>query len=272
MSRIIKQYPYTEEFKDEVQVSANTISTLRFPGAYIECISFSDDYDKVISLATNVWAEEDTKGIHAHVVEKDKDGNKTGKKSKEIVIDEIQFCDAIYDICREDKSAESSPFIRDIIYDLVQDFAINEMKGDLWLCGVNYDGHGIICSGEDIIGTIDRVVFEKGSLILNYCVGNINLNNIENCNIKFHTNDKHFILNDIKMQNVTSDNEFYCTYCLSDYKGTYSDEPVFDEDIFEGFVPYSPENEEQFFEQRNSLTYYDSSSESSSSGYLDELL
>ena len=270
MSRRIKTYPFNQKFNDELGIDADTVESLKLPGAYIDCLSLTTKQKEILTVKTKVYALEESKGIHLQLVEEDREGHETGDKSEEIVIDEIKFCDSIHKAVCDDVTVEEIPFIKKTIMSLIEDYAKNQISGDRWLCSVNYDGFGAIMTDDTIIGTVDRVTFEKESIVLDYCVGNFNLNNIINCSIVFKTGNKAFKLTDIKMKNVTSNNDYYCTYTIEDYKGELLSEFPLKDDIFDGFVSYSNKTAEQFVEQRTSLI--DSEEDEQDNSYLDDIL
>lgn len=271
MSRRIKTYPFNQKFNDELAADADSIKDLKLPGAYVECVSVETGRKEVISIKTKVWALEESEGIHLQLIEEDKDGVETSYKSEEIVINEIQFCDALHDAACKDTTAEETPFIQQTITKAIEDYARSQISGDKWLCTIHYDGFGVIKTGDTIIGTIDRVTFNKNTIILDYCVGNFNLNNIEDCSILFKAGNKGFKLTDIKMQNVTSINDYYCTYIIDSYKGEFLLNVPIDDTMFEWFVRYSDETAEEFMEQRISVIDNNIEEEQTNS-YYDDIL
>lgn len=270
MSRRIKTYPFNQNFNDELAADADSIKDLKLPGAYVECVSVETGQKEIISIRTKVYALEESKGIHLYVVEEDKDGVETDKKSEEIVVDEIQFCDALHDAICKETTAEETPFIQQIITTAIENYAKSEISGDKWLCTVNYDGFGVIRTGDSIIGTFDRVIFNKDTVTLDYCVGNVNLNNIVDCNIWFKTGKKCFKLVDISMKNVTSINDYYCTYTLDKYKGEFLSDICVDSSVFEGLVQYSDDTAEQFLKERTNII--DTEEDEQESSYFDDIL
>lgn len=270
MSRRIKTYPFNQEFNDEIAADADSIKDLKLPGAYVECISVATGQKEIMTLRTDVYALEESKGIHLQLVEEDDKGNETGRKSDEVIIDEIKFCNAIHEAVINKSTIERDSFVKDIITSTVEEFARSKVSGDKWLCTVNYDGFGVIRSGDTVIGTCDRTVFEKDKIILDYCVGNFNLNNIIDCNIFFKAGDKCYKLSDIKMKSVTSANDYYCTYTIEGYKGEFLHDIPIDDSVFKDFVRYSDDTAEQFVEQRISII--DNGEEEQDNSYLDDIL
>jgi len=271
MSRRIKTYPFNQRFNDEIAVDADTIKDLKLPGAYVECISVATGKKDIISIKTKVWALEESEGIHLQLVEEDKDGVETDKRSEETVIDEIKFCDALHDAVCKETTAEETPYIHKIISQEIERYAKSQVSGDKWLCTINYDGFGVIRTGDDIIGTFDRVIFNKDSIVLDYCVGSANLNNIVDCNIWFNAHDsKCFKLTDITMKSVTSDNDFYCTYTIEKYTGSFVPNICVSDEVFKDFVRYSEDTAEQFLRERTAVI--DSATEEEDTSYYDDLL
>lgn len=254
MSRRIKTYPFNQRFNDEIAVDANTIKDMKLPGAYVESLSIATGEREIVSLRAEVYALEESKGIHFYLVEETKDGVETGNTSDEIVIDEIAFCDALHEAICNDITIEECKYVRRIITSEIEKFAKTKMSGDKWLTTINYDGHGVIMSSDFIIGTVDRTTFNKENIVLDYCVGNFNLNNIENCSIVFKTENKIYRLSDISMESVTSDNNsYYCTYTISKYKGEFLNELPVNESIFDGFINYSETVADEWLEQRTKI-------------------
>lgn len=270
MSRRIKTYPFNQKFNDELAADADSIKDLKLPGAYVECVSVETGQKEIVSIKTKVYALEESKGVHLYLVEEDKDGVETDKKSEEIIVDEIQFCDALHDAICKETTAEETPFIQQIITTAIENYAKSEVSGDRWLCTVNYDGFGVIRSGESIIGTFDRVNFSKDTVTLDYSVGNVNLNNIADCNIWFKTGSKCFKFTEVSMKSVTSTNDYYCTYVLDKYKGKFLSEICVDDSVFEGLVRYSEQTAEQFLEERTSII--DNEDDEEDNSFFDDIL
>lgn len=270
MSRRIKTYPFNQEFNDEIVADADSIKDLKLPGAYVECISVTTGTKKIITLRTDVYALEESKGVHLQLIEEDDKENETGRKSDEVIIDEIKFCDAIHEAVINKLTVENDSFIKDIIKETIEEFAKSKVTGDEWLCNINYDGFGVIRTGDTIIGTFDRVIFDKNTVTLDYCVGNFNLNNIFDCNVLFKIKNKCFKLFDIEMKSVNSVNDYYCTYVIEKYKGEFLSEIPVDEEVYKDFVRYSEDTADLFLEQRINVT--DNSIEEQDDSYLNDIL
>lgn len=252
MGRRIVTYPFNEKFHDIIAADADTIQDIKLPGAYVECRSIATGEKNILSVKPVVFALETEPGIHFYLVE-EHDNQEEQKRSSEVIIDEIEFCNALYNAVMTDITAEETEFIRDLIANQLQHYAMFELTEDKWLSTIKYDGFGVIKSDDTIIGTIDQVMFTKDSLILDQCVGNVNLNKVVNCNIWFKSGNKGFKLSDINMDNVKSDNDFYCTYTLTGYKGEFLEDICVPEETYKSLVRFSENTAEQFLSERIDL-------------------
>lgn len=270
MGRRIVTYPFNEKFHDEIAADAETIKNIKLPSAYIEYKSIATGDKSILSVKPVVFALEDEPGIHFYLVEENND-KKEQKKSSEIVIDEIEFCNALYGAIMADITAEETKFIRSLITDQLQHYAMYELTEDKWLSTIKYDGFGVIRSGETVIGTIDQVMFNKDDLIMDQCVGNVNLNKIVDCNIWFKSGNKGFKLSDITMDNVKSDNDYYCTYTLTKYKGEFLNDICIPEETYKNFVRFAEDTAEQFLVERIDLLNDETGEEENHSLYDDIL-
>ena len=267
MSRIIKVFPFNETYNDTIDCDAASVSEFELPGVRMQCFNFDSDKDEITSFRTVARAEEERKGVFLKLVEEDAEGNLTKNESEEIVVDEIEFVDAIYAAVNTgNDTAEDSEFIQKQVYTLAQNHAMSELSGGKWYFKVDYKGFGVICTGDDIIGTVDSVKFTKESVVLDYCVGNIDLNQVEDCNIRFSVGGKCFKLTNFKMESVVGHTENLCTYTLKDYHGEIITEIPVDKEQLDKMIPYEPDKEEEFVAQRMELVDDDTNSD----GFFDE--
>jgi len=253
MSRRIKSYPFHEAFNDTLECDADSVSEFELPGVRMQCFNFENDTDEITTFRSVARAEEERKGIFIKLVEEDSDGNLTKNESEEIVVDEEQFCDAIYEAINGGDTAEDSEFIQKAVYDAAQKYAMSELSGGKWFFRISYKGFGIICTGDEIIGTVETVEFNKDNVVLDYCVSNINLNQVEDCNIKFSVGGKCFKLTNFTMESVSGRTENLCTYVLKDYHGEIIDSISVDDEVLESMIPYDESSEDEFIKQRVQL-------------------
>lgn len=272
MGRRIITYPFNEKFHDAIVADAETIKDIKLPGAYVECRSIVTGEKSILSVKPVVFALEDEPGIHFYLVEEGNNNHDEQRKSSETVIDEIEFCNALYGAIMADITAEETEFIRNLITNQLQHYATYELTEDKWLSTIRYEGFGVIRSGEIIIGTIDQVMFNKDNLILDQCVGNVNLNKIVNCNIWFKSGNKGFKLSDITMDNVKSDNDYYCTYTLTGCKGEFLEDICIPEETYKSLVRFSEDTAEQFLAERINLLNDETEEENNSSSIYDDIL
>lgn len=262
MSRRIATYPFSKEFNDTLECDADSIKDFELPGVRMECFNFDDNSDEVTAFRSVPRAEEDREGIFIKLVEEDKDGNLTENESEEICVDEKKFCDAIYEAVIGGETAEESKFIQDCVYQLAKSYALSKFSGGKWYFRIDYDGFGVICSGDEIIGTVDSIRFNKEQVCLDRCIGNIDLNNVENCNVQFAIGDKCLKLTQFEMESVTSESENFCTYVLKNYHGEQIQSiPVPKEKIAE-MKPYSEDTAEEFVSARVALIENDEEKDS----------
>lgn len=249
MSRTIKKYPYNEMFHDTLECDANTIADFGMPRFRIEFYNFQNNSsDGILQFTAHARAEEDEPGVYVKLVQEDAGDNPI--VTPEIKVDEIKFVDEIYNIVITGYTAEDSKYMQDLIYQIGRDFALKELDKEHWCYRIEYQGFGIIKSKQEIISTIDTVVFDKRELRLNYCVGNSNLNKVDNCTIQFNCNDRCFELTDFTMQSVSSDSEDYCNYVLTDWRGKQIQKIDIPKEKFQDLVHYSSSDSEQFVEER----------------------
>lgn len=254
MSRMIKVWPYNEMYNDKIECDAASINDFELPGVRMQCFNFESDKDEISSFRTVARAEEERKGIFLRLVEEDAEGNLTEKKSEEIVVDEIEFVDAIYGAVEAgNDTAEDSEYIQQKVLELAQNYAMSELSGGKWYFKVDYVGFGVICTNDDVIGTINSVKFDKDAVILDYCVGNIDLNQVDNCNVRFSVGGKCFRLTNFNMESVVGHTENLCTYTLKNYHGEIINELPADKEQIDAMIPYSQDKEEEFIAQRMKL-------------------
>lgn len=258
MSRRIATYPFSKEFNDTLECDADSIKDFELPGVRMECFNFENDTEEVTAFRSVPRAEEEREGVFIKLVEEDKDGNLTSNESDEIVIDEKKFCDAIYEAIINGDVAEDSKFIQDSIFKVAKHYALSKLSGGKWFFRVDYDGFGVICSGDEIIGTVDSIRFNKDEVRLDRCIGNINLNQVEDCNVRFAVGDKCLRLTQFEMESVTSVSENFCTYVLKNYHGEQIDSIPVPADKLEQMKPYSDETADEFFHARIALIEDDS--------------
>ena len=250
MSRLIKQYPYSELFHDVLECNADTIEGFEMPAFRVEFYNFQNNIsDGVILFNAHARAEEERPGVFVKLVQEE-NYNDTPIETPEIEVDEIKFVDEIYNIVTSGQTVEDSKYMQDLVYQLGRDFALNELDNSRWCYRIEYPGFGIIKSGDEIIGTIDTVVFDKHELRLNYCVGNSDLNKVDNCVIQFNCHGRCFEVSKFEMESVSSDNEYYCTYVLSGYSGKQIDAIDLPKEEFKDLHPYSKVDAEDFIADR----------------------
>ena len=245
MSRIIKEYPLVERFGEPLTCTVECINSLLLPKVKIDYKSHKDNHITT-TFEPQIRADETEQGIHMQLVELDKDDEPTGVVSDEIILPEIEFCDAIYQSILTKVPVDEGGYIRDHIISLINDFALSEKSLGFWFYDVVYQGEGYIYSDNDIIGTVDILQFDRDdNIILDYCVGNFNLNNIEKCVVKFTTNNKNIVINHVVMLESISNDDYY-TYVLQDSRFI---EPKEIDMPRNNFTRYDI-NEEEFLEER----------------------
>ena len=109
MSRIIKDYGYIEKFKDTLEVAAEDIEKIDLPLAVIPNHG---------TFAVQAKAFEKEKGIHFYLYPLKQDKT-LGDQLTTIVVDEEQFCDAIFECVMDGIAIEDSQTIREIVRQLV---------------------------------------------------------------------------------------------------------------------------------------------------------
>lgn len=253
MSRRIATYPFAKEFNDTLTCDADEIKDFELPGVRMECFNFGSDSEEVTAFRSIPRAEEEREGVFIKLVEEDSDGNLTQNESAEICVDEKKFCDSVYEAVVGGDTVEDSKFIQDSVYQLAKNYALSKLSGNKWFFRIDYDGFGVICSGDEIIGTVDSIRFNKDEVILNRCIGNINLNQVEDCNIQFAVGDKCLKLTQFEMESVTGESENFCTYVLKNYHGEQIESIPVSKEKIEEMKPYSEETAEEFVSARISL-------------------
>lgn len=288
MSRVIKQYPYSKVLDDESYLKAESVQNIKLPVVKLSGIELLDTkvYPSAangpniitVSLQPKIYAKEDEKGIFMYLVEIE-NGEETDKKSEEIVIDEEAFADSIFKAMEEEISFDESFFLREILSSqLLSSYTDNYLKRDIFLLNTRYAGFGVILSGETVIGTVDCVKLQHdNSLILSYCVGNFDLNNIANCNVVFKTHNIWLNFFNIDMEKVICDNDYFCTYVIRSHSLSCNKHENLFNDIkeFPTLVDFSEGHEEEFLEQRSNYIESfkkDNEDEQARKSYLDELL
>lgn len=250
MSRVIKEYPFNKKFGESLIASANTIKDIKLPGLFLDMVDLDTRRSEVIALQAECYCLEEEPGIHVSLVQLDRNNNKTDIKTAETVIDEVAFCDAMYECFLAEQSLEDTPFIRDIVTNLVKLYVKERTTSSCFTTDYGYDGFGVICSGKDIIGTVDNLKISNDfNLTFNYCVGNFNLTNVKDCKIFFTTGKAVFCISDIKACNVASSSDYYCTYYVTDYFFKKEKFPVA-EDEYSSFSSFSEFGAEKFLSER----------------------
>ena len=271
MSRRIMEWPYNKTFGAPVEVDADTIEEFELPGVRMEAFDFYSNETCIASFLTKAKCYEDKEGIFIKIVEEDREGNLTSNESETVKVDEKEFVTDIYNAIAAGDTAEDSQVVQNTVIKIATDYAMSKLSGGKWFFRVNYEGFGVICTGNEIIGTVDVVCFDKEKVTLDFCVGNINLNNVEDCNVQFNVNGKCFKLTEFTMDNVKSDNDFYCTYELKNYKGEVINSTPVDDKIAD-LIPYSFEEAETFVAQRSKIIDGDKKNKFAEPDDLDDLL
>ena len=266
MSRVIKQYPYSKVLDDESYLKADSVQKIQLPLIRLtglpleESIVYPSTVNTpnflTINLQPKMYAKENEKGIFLYLVEM-QDGEETDKKSQEVVIDEEVFADNIFKAVEEEISFDESYYLKDVLAsNLLSSYTDNYLKQDILLMNTHYAGFGIILSNNTVIGTVDRIKLQPDDdLTLSYCVGNFDLNNIENCNVVFNTHGIWLHFFDLTMRKIICNNDYYCTYVIQTYSLTYSKHGNVFADIkeFPSLIDYAEGSEEEFLEQRTNF-------------------
>lgn len=266
MSRIIKQYPYSEVLDDESCLKADSVQKIQLPLIRLvglpleEGVVYSSTTSTpnllTINLQPKMYAKEDEKGIFVYLVRL-QDGEETDEKSQEVIIDEEVFADNIFKAVEQEISFDESYYLKDILANnLLFAYTDNYLKQDTLLMNTYYSGFGVILSNSTVIGTVDKIKLQADSdLVLSYCVGNFDLNNIENCNVIFNTHGIWLHFFNLNMRKVICNNDYYCTYMVQAYSFEYSKSGNIFGDIQElpSLSDYSEGNEAEFLEQRTAF-------------------
>lgn len=266
MSRIIKQYPYSKVLDDEAYLKAESVQKISLPIVRLSGIELEENKNYLssanrlnyinVSLQPKMYAKETEKGIFMYLVELE-NGEETDKKSEEFIIEEEIFADNLYKAMENEISFDESHYLKEILSNKVlASYTDNYLKRDILLINTYYGGFGIIMSGNTVVGTVDRIKLQQDDdLILTYCVGNFDLNNLVQCKVVFHTHNIWLCFSDIVMRRVMCDNDYFCTYLIESYTMAYSKHGNIFCDIKElpVLVDYSSESCEEFLEQRTTL-------------------
>lgn len=251
MSRRIKDFGYTEFVKDTMEVDADTIKDMEFPGIRIECFQGYDfDEYELENFRLTAYAEEDKPGIHFKLVKLDSHGEPTNESSKEIIADEIKVVDSLYEEVCKGNTATDSKCLQEIAVSLMRDYALNNTQS--WYYDIDYEGICFIYTNEQVIGIAGAITFKDQEVILKHCVGSMNLDQIENCTIQCAINGRNFILTEFKQKSMIGETENLNQYILQEVKGMeLQDEiPV---ELYKDFVQYSPETEEEYVRLRQNF-------------------
>lgn len=247
MARIIKTYPPTPQFNEDIIAQADKIQDIFMPEYSLKSFTFSTSENEVITLQTTCYALEDSKGVHIRMAQKNQPED-TKLQSKEVVMDEIEFCDAVYHSVERNERLSNNPKIKEVCQDILDDFCISPNRGNRWFFDISYKGFGVILGGIDVIATIDTVIFKEDHVELIHCVGNYNLNNVEDCVIQFWSYGKGFILSKFQMNKVTNEEEGCCTYNITVSEGHDTDDTTYQK-AAENRSSYD-QGVEQFIEDR----------------------
>lgn len=264
-SRVIKQYPFDEKIGDEVICHANQIQELRLPSFQLKYFDINNNSVSYKDYIIRCFAKEEEKGVFVRIIgvkenetpemiasrnpEEDEDFS-------EVVIDEIEFCDNLYNAAVREEFLGNSEYIHSIIHDLSLKHAKDKMiNNGQYFFNMDYNGFGLVYSGDDNIATIDSIRFtEESPLILMHCVGNADLNNISNCKIDFLVEDIYsFRIDNFNMESVEGEDEYTCSYKLKDIDIKHISRLKFNKQTMKSMHSYSKDNIEQFVEERNSL-------------------
>lgn len=264
-SRVIKQYPFDEKIGDEVICHANQIKELRLPSFQLKYFDINTNSVSFKDYVIRCFAREEDKGVFIRIVgvkenetpemiatrdpEQDEDFS-------EVVIDEIDFCDNLYNAAIREEFLGNSEYIHKIIHDLSLKHAKDKMiENGQYFFNMDYNGFGLIYSGEDNIATIDSIKFtEESPLILMHCVGNADLNNISNCKIDFLVEDIYSLrVDNFMMESVEGEDEYTCCYKLKDIDIKHISRLKFNKQTVKSMHSYAKDNIEQFVNERNVL-------------------
>lgn len=264
-SRVIKQYPFDEKIGDEVICHADQIKELRLPSFQLKYFDINTNSVSFKDYVIRCFAREEDKGVFIRIVgvkenetpemiatrdpEQDEDFS-------EVVIDEIDFCDNLYNAAIREEFLGNSEYIHKIIHDLSLKHAKDKMiENGQYFFNMDYNGFGLIYSGEDNIATIDSIKFtEESPLILMHCVGNADLNNISNCKIDFLVEDIYSLrVDNFMMESVEGEDEYTCCYKLKDIDIKHISRLKFNKQTVKSMHSYAKDNIEQFVNERNVL-------------------
>ena len=247
MARIIKTYPPTPQFNEDIIAQADKIQDIFMPEYSLKNFSFSSSENEVLYLQASCYALEDSKGVHIKMYERDKEETER-LETEEVIIDELEFCDAVYSSIKKNQRLSNNSKISQICKDILNKFCTSTNRGDKWFFDTDYKGFGVITSGEEPIATIDTAVFHEKTVDLVHCVGNYNLNNVRDCSIKFWSCGSGFILEEFEMAKVINEEEGCCTYKIKLSGGKNLDDETY-QTIAESRPTYE-QGVEQFIEDR----------------------
>lgn len=249
MSRVIKEYPFCAALGEKLTASADSIEAIRLPGVFLDIVSLDTRRSEVVSLKTKCYCLEETQGIHIYLVQVDHNNNDTEIRTKERVIDEVAFCDTMHECFNQEKQLEEDKFVREVITDLVRDYVMDRTSSCSFTTDFDYEGFGVICTGDNIIGTTDIFkVNNQFEISFDHCVGNVNLNNVKDCKIFFKVNKASFCIADISNCKVSTDSNYYCTYKIPDYTISRAKLPV-DDKVWKSFAKFE-DDVDKFFADR----------------------
>lgn len=264
-SRVIKQYPFDDKIGDEVICHANQIQELRLPSFQLKYFDVNGNSVSYKDYVIRCFAKEEEKGVFIRIVGiKDNESPEMiatrspeeDDDFSEVVIDEIEFCDNLYNAATREEFLGNSEYIHNIVHDLSLKHAKDKMiKNGQYFFNMDYNGFGLVYSGDDNIATIDSIKFtEESPLILMHCVGNADLNNVNNCKIDFLVEDAYSLrVDSFDMESVEGEDEYTCSYKLKNVDIKHINRLKFNKQIIKDMHTYSKENVEQFVEERNVL-------------------
>lgn len=217
MGRIIKTYPYSSTYKDEIQASAEFIKDFDLMGVSMDYIDLKNgDITETRRVRFNslCYAKEESFGVHVYLQEVDAQDNPTGYKTPEIIVDEIEFVDETYKCLTgaygKKISLDKSQYIQDLLYNLARQYAMDKLDEQKLFFQTQYTGIGYIFAGNSLISVADIMTFAENTVIFDHCVGRVSSD--EDISVMFWTGkDNKQCLNfkDIALEGTYNDGNTY---------------------------------------------------------------
>jgi len=261
LSRLIKQYPYNEKFKDEISEHADSIKDYELPDLYISYVHFQTDgsiHDADLNLLSSNWAEEETKGVHIKAELPTTICVAGLNSSSEIVVDEEAFCDAVLKCAMDETNLESNDFIKESMRALGKKYQEENVTRDIYFRHHDYNGVGAIVAGASpvVIGLFNTLCFDTKEIVLKKYIGTTELSDMENVKVVFFADGYpvSFEIERLNLSEAANDGDLLTltltrgtsTKCTTDVRLPHG---------LEELTPYDFEtgSEQEYYAQRNDL-------------------